>query len=293
MALTETQLEDVELERAVDALTARRRRGAKVLYSILGALGFIGIWSFFSLFVLEPYVLPAPWSVAKRMWELTISGEVFTNFLASFLKTMLGWVLALVLGIPIGLLMGRFRYAKAFLHDFVYILANVPLIVYAVVALIVFGISPFGPAFVVMLEVLPGVAINVAAGVESVDRGLLAMSRSFRRSSGQTARNVVIPSLVPFLFAGGRVSFANSWKLAALAETFGGTTGVGVQLEKSFQLFSVVSLLAWMFFFVIFVILVERFMIAPLERRVFRWRTSGDPADESGTRPRSRRGSNR
>jgi NitT/TauT family transport system permease protein len=281
MAATETQLEEVELERAVDALTARRRRGAKVFYSILGALGFVGIWSFFSVFVLEPYVLPAPWSVAKRMWELTVSGEVFTNFLASFLKTMLGWFLALVLGIPIGLLMGRFRYAKAFLHDFVYILANVPLIVYAVVALIVFGISPFGPAFVVMLEVLPGVAINVAAGVESVDRGLLAMSRSFRRSSGQAARSVVIPSVVPFLFAGGRVSFANSWKLAALAETFGGTTGVGYQLEKSFQLFSVVSLLAWMFFFVIFVIAVERFMIAPLERRVFRWRNPGGPRDGS------------
>jgi NitT/TauT family transport system permease protein len=281
MALTETQLEDVELERAVDALTARRRRGSKFFYSILGALGFIGIWSFFSVFVLESYVLPAPWSVAKRMWELTVSGEVFTNFLASFLKTMLGWVLALVLGIPIGLLMGRFRYARAFLHDFVYILANVPLIVYAVVALIVFGISPFGPAFVVMLEVLPGVAINVAAGVESVDRGLLAMSRSFRRSSGQTARSVVIPSIVPFLFAGGRVSFANSWKLAALAETFGGSTGVGYQLEKSFQLFSVVSLLAWMFFFVIFVIAVERFMIAPAERRVFRWRRAGGAKDES------------
>jgi len=213
------------------------------------------------------------------MWELVVSGEVFSNFLASFLKTMLGWVLALGLGIPIGLLMGRFRYAKAFLHDFVYILANVPLIVYAVVALLVFGINPFGPAFVVMLEVLPGVAINVAAGVESVDRGLLAMSRSFRRRSSQTARSVVIPSIVPFLFAGGRVSFANSWKLAALAETFGGTTGVGVQIEKSFQLFSVVSLLAWMFFFVIFVIAVERFMIAPFERWVFRWRRAGG-ADE-------------
>jgi NitT/TauT family transport system permease protein len=281
MAATEIELEDVELERAVDALTSRRRRGAKVFYSFLGALAFIGIWSFFSLFVLEPYVLPAPWSVAKRMWELIVSGEVLTNFLASFLKTMLGWVLALVVGIPVGLLMGRYRYAKAFLHDFVYILANVPLIVYAVVALIVFGISPFGPAFVVMLEVLPGIAINVAAGVESVDRGLLAMSRSFRRKSSQTARSVVIPSIVPFLFAGGRVSFANSWKLAALAETFGGSTGVGVQLEKSFQLFSVVSLLAWMFFFVIFVIAVERLMIAPFERWVFRWRRAGGARDES------------
>ena len=129
-----------------------------------------------------------------------------------------------------------------------------PLIVYAVVALIVFGISPFGPAFVVMLEVLPGVAINVAAGVESVDRGLLAMSRSFRRSSGQTARSVVIPSIVPFLFAGGRVSFANSWKLAALAETFGGTTGVGLSAGEVVPAVLRRQLcLAWMFFFVIFV----------------------------------------
>jgi NitT/TauT family transport system permease protein len=279
MALTETQLEDIELERAVDALTTRRRRGAKVLYSMLGALGFLGIWAYFSAFVLEPYVLPSPWAVAQRMWELLVSGLVFTNFLASFLKTMAGWLMALAFGIPIGLLMGRYRYGRAFFHDFIYILANVPLIVYAVIALIVFGISPFGPAFVVMLEVLPGIAINVAAGVESVDRGLLAMSRSFRRSSGQTARSIVVPSIVPFLFAGGRVSFANSWKLAALAETFGGSVGVGYQLEKSFQLFSVVSLLAWMFFFVIFVVVVERFLIAPLERWVLRWRNPGAPRD--------------
>jgi NitT/TauT family transport system permease protein len=280
MASSEIELRDVELERAVDALTTRSRTRSKIVYSILGALGFVGIWAYFSAFVFPPYVLPSPGRVLGQMWVLIRSGLVFSNFLASFLKTMLGWALAIAFGVPIGLLMGRFRYAKAFFHDFVYILANVPLIVYAVIALIVFGISPLGPAFVVMLEVLPGIAINVAAGVESVDRELLAMSRSFRRSSGQTARSVVIPSIVPFLFAGGRVSFANSWKLAALAETFGGSVGIGYQLEKSFQLFSVVDLLAWMFFFVIFVILIERLMIAPAERRIFRWRSpAGAGAD--------------
>jgi NitT/TauT family transport system permease protein len=209
------------------------------------------------------------------MWELAASGEAFTNFAASFFKTTLGWVGALALGIPIGLLMGRYRYARAFFHDFVYIFANVPLLVYAVVALVIFGISPWGPAFVVMLEAFTGIAINTAAGVESVDRGLLSMSRSFRRSSGRTVRSVVVPSVVPFWFASGRVSFANSWKLAALAETFGGSSGIGFELEKAFQTFSVQTLLAWMFFFVIFVILVERLLIAPAERRVFAWR---DPA---------------
>jgi NitT/TauT family transport system permease protein len=277
MATTERSLEELEQD-AIDALASGGRGRAKVMYSLLGAAAFFAVWAYFSAFVLEPFVLPSPGRVAAMMWELTTTGVVFTNFGWSFLKTMAGWGLAFVIGIPIGLLMGRYRYAKAFFHDFVYIFANVPLLVYAVIALVIFGISPWGPSFVVALEAFTGIAINTAAGVESVDRGLLAMSRSFGRRSGQTARSVVIPSVVPFLFASGRVSFANSWKLAALAETFGGRVGVGFQLEKAAQLFSVETLMAWMFFFVIFVVAVERVLIAPLERRVFSWR------DPSGTR---------
>ncbi|HET9672250.1 MAG TPA: ABC transporter permease subunit [Actinomycetota bacterium] len=275
MATAEKTLEELEQE-AIDALASGERRTAtKVLYSLAGALSFFAVWAAFAELVFEPFILPSPIAVARRMGELTISGEVFTNFLSSFLKTMAGWAMAFVLGTPIGLLMGRYRYARAFFHDFVYLFANVPLLVYAVIAIVVFGISPWGPAFVVMLEAFTGIAINVAAGVESVDRGLLAMSRSFRRTSGKTLRSVVVPSVVPFLFASGRVSFANSWKLAALAETFGGYLGVGYQLEKAFQMYSVELLLAWMFFFVLFVVLVERLLIAPAERRVFAWR---DPA---------------
>jgi NitT/TauT family transport system permease protein len=274
VAETAKTLEELEQE-AIDALASSgRRTRTKILYSLAGAVSFVAFWGYWST-EFPPFILPSPLSVAQRMWELVVSGEVFTNFASSFLKTMAGWAMAFVIGIPIGLLMGRYRYARAFFHDFVYLFANVPLLVYAVIAIVVFGVSPWGPAFVVALEAFTGIAINVAAGVESVDRGLLAMSRSFRRASRKTLRNIVIPSVVPFLFASGRVSFANSWKLAALAETFGGYLGVGYQLEKAFQVYSVESLLAWMFFFVLFVILVERLLIAPAERRVFRWR---DPA---------------
>ena len=164
MATTERSLEELEQE-AIDALASGgRRTRSKVLYSALGALSFIGIWAYFST-VFEPYVLPSPLATAEQMWELTRTGVVFTNFASSFLKTMAGWALALMLGIPIGLLMGRYRYARAFFHDFVYLFANVPLLVYAVIALVIFGISPWGPAFVVMLEAFTGIAINVAAGV--------------------------------------------------------------------------------------------------------------------------------
>jgi NitT/TauT family transport system permease protein len=168
--------------------------------------------------------------------------------------------------------MGRYRYAKHFFFDFVYLAANVPLIVYAIVGLLLFGLGDAGPAFVVMLLVLPVISLNVAAGVEGVDRQLLAMSRAYGRPASTAMWNIVVPSFAPFLFASARASFAASWKLAALAETFGGATGVGVQIRKAFQGFSVADMLAWMMFFVIFVLLIERVALMRLERFVFRYR---------------------
>ncbi|MGH8927093.1 MAG: ABC transporter permease [Acidimicrobiia bacterium] len=264
---------EVTTETLLDETPIEGRPLVANLYALVGALGFVGVWSAFAVLVFEPYILPPPWAVLARMWEFTTSGQVVFQFWASLWKTMVGWIMALVIGIPIGLAMGRFRYAKAFFHDLVYLAANVPLIVYGVLSLILFGISSMGPAVVVMLLVLPAIAINVAAGVESVDRGLLAMSRSFRRPSQQVMRNVIVPSVIPFLFAGGRVSFATSWKLEALTETFGGTIGVGFQLQKAFHTFSVVDLLAWMMFFVLFVVVVERVILVRLERRLFAWRS--------------------
>ena len=47
---------------------------------------------------------------------------------------------------------------------------------------------------------------------------------------------------------------------------------VGVQLRKSFAVFSVADLLAWTLFFILFVIFIERVVLLRLERWVFRYR---------------------
>jgi NitT/TauT family transport system permease protein len=200
------------------------------------------------------------------------AGTVFVNFWETFRKTLIGFVGAVVVGVPIGILMGRYRYAKNFFFDMVYLAANVPLIVYAILGILLFGLGDAGPAFVVALLVLPVIALNVAAGVEGVDRQLLSMSQAYGRPTRAAMRDIVVPSFAPFLFAASRASFAASWKLAALAETFGGTTGVGVQIRKAFQGFSVTDMMAWMMFFVIFVVLFERVVLMRLERWVFRYR---------------------
>lgn len=260
--------------------SAGMRRKATA-YSLLGAASILLVWGLLSQYTRTEFVLlPSPRAVAQRMWDLIFgnpnhhipSGTVFINFWETLRKTMIGFAGAVIAGVPIGILMGRYRYAKYFFFDMVYLAANVPLIIYAIVGLLLFGLGDAGPALVVALLVLPVIALNVAAGVEGVDRQLLLMSRAYHRPTPSALRHVVVPSFAPYLFAASRASFAASWKLAALAETFGGTTGVGVQIRKSFQTFNVTSMLAWMMFFVIFVILIERVFLMRLERFVFRYR---------------------
>lgn len=279
-----TQIETTATQSSIPVDVARqaarsRRRAAG--YSLLGALAFFGLWTLVHFYTTTDFeLLPSPWAVADRMWGFVVgdpsrhveAGYVFVNFWETFRKTLIGFLAALVLGVPIGVLMGRYRYAKNFFFDLVYLAANVPLIVYAILGLLLFGLGDAGPAFVVTLLVLPVITLNVAAGVENVDRNLLAMSVAYHRPAGTALRHIVVPSFLPFLFAGSRSSFAASWKLAALAETFGGTTGVGVQIRKAFQGFSVTDMLAWMMFFVIFVVLVERVVLMRLERYAFRYR---------------------
>ncbi|WP_234788931.1 ABC transporter permease [Mycolicibacterium iranicum] len=248
-------------------------------------MALVGVWAYAAT-RMEPYVLPAPWTVASRMWELIATGDVLHNFLMSFWRAVLGWGIAVVAGSVIGFLMGRYRYARSFFHDLIYLAANVPLIVYAIVAIVVFGISGMGPTSVVVLFVLPSIALNVAAGMMSVDQDLVGMSKAFNRSRFQLLKHVLIPTVTPFAFAGGRVSFADSWKLAALVETFGGDSGVGYQISRSYHLFSVRDLLAWMGFFVIFVVLVERLVLVNVEHRLFRWRNEAPPRQRRRDRRR-------
>ena len=246
----ETELESSEPSSALTADVdepERRERGAR-RPRIRCSAPSLSCWSGSSASIYsatEFELLPSPAAVASQMWDYVVgnpeegiaAGTVFVAFWETFRQTLYGFAAAFALGVPIGILMGRYRYAKNFFFDLVYLAANIPLIVYAILGLMLFGLGDAGPAFVVTLLVLPVIALNVAAGVESVDRNLLAMSRAYHRPASAAMWHIVVPSFAPFLFAASRGSFAASWKLAALAETFGGTVGVGSRSERRSRAF--------------------------------------------------------
>ncbi|HVR78577.1 MAG TPA: ABC transporter permease [Acidimicrobiia bacterium] len=250
------------------AAGSRRRRYMAV---VVGWVGFLGLWWAFSAWVGSEARLPSPPRVLQEILTI-LEGDFWNQFWASIVRVGAGFVAAVLIGTPLGFAMGRSRYWGNFLQAPVVVAGSIPGLTYAVMAFVVFGISFWGPVLAVGLISMPYVAINVAEGVRGVDRGLIDMSTSYGRSERQVFRHVVVPSVLPFVFAGVRLSFSLAWKVGTLTEVFGSSKGIGFQVRRNFQLFNMPAVIAWVLLFVLFMLLLERLVLVRLERRLFSWR---------------------
>lgn len=256
-------------EQARRAAARGKRKHLALL--VAGWAAMLGIWQVAAYYL--PFgTLPNPLEVSVEMWEIVASGALVSDFFASVLKTFAGFGVAVLIGAPVGYLMGRYNYWRAFFLDGVTVAGTIPALTYAVLSLIIFGLSNLGPVLAVALVSAPYVAINVAEGIRGVDQSLVRMSQAFGRSPQQIRRDVFIPTIVPYLFAAVRMSFAVAWKVEALTEVFGGTNGVGFQIRTEYQLFNITGVIAWMALFIVFMLLIERLLLRKLEKRVLAWR---------------------
>ena len=251
--------------------TAAGSRRRRYLAVVVGWVGFIGLWWGLSAWLGSEARLPSPPRVAQEVATI-LQGDFWNQFWASIVRVGAGFVTAVLIGTPLGFAMGRSRYWGNFLQAPVVVAGSIPGLTYAVMAFVVFGISFWGPVLAVGLISMPYVAINVAEGVRGVNRGLIDMSTSYGRTERQVFRHVVVPSVLPFIFAGVRLSFSLAWKVGTLTEVFGSSKGIGFQIRRNFQLFNMPAVIAWVLLFIVFMLLLERLVLVRLERRLFRWR---------------------
>jgi NitT/TauT family transport system permease protein len=250
---------------------AARNKRKRLALLVAGWAVLLGVWQIAAYYL--PFgTLPNPLEVGVEMWEIIASGALVSDFFASVLKTFAGFGVAVLIGAPVGYLMGRYNYWRAFFRDGMTVAGTIPALTYAVLSLIIFGLSNLGPVLAVALVSTPYVAINVAEGIRGVDQSLIKMSQAFGRSPQQIRRQVYVPTIVPYVFAAVRMSFAVAWKVEALTEVFGGTNGVGFQIRNEYQLFNITGVIAWMALFIVFMLIIERLVLRKLENRLLAWR---------------------
>src|SRR5690606_34032591 len=107
---------------------------------------------------------------------------------------------------------------------------------------------------------------------KDVDNRLLDMARVFNFSPMKRFTKVIVPQILPYIIASSRSGLGLIWKIVVIAELLGRNSGIGFQLNYWFQLFNMAQVFAWTVFATIIVVLIEVFLFAPLEKKVFHWR---------------------
>jgi NitT/TauT family transport system permease protein len=219
-----------------------------------------------------PRMLPDPQAVAIAIVGEAQSGALFFNLGVTLARVTLSFAIAMVLGAALGLAMGRSRLADRLGDPWLVVLLNLPALVIIVLAYVWMGLTETAAIAAVALNKLPIATVTVREGARSLDQGLDDMAYVFRMSRWVRLRHVVLPQLAPYLAAAARSGLSLVWKIVLIVELLGRPNGVGFEIGVAFQLFDVTKILAYALAFVAVMLIIETFLVQPLERHVSRWR---------------------
>lgn len=168
------------------------------------------------------------------------------QILTSLFTVGLGFAIATIIAIPLGVASGLSRAFNGAINPLIQIfkpvspLAWLPIVTMVVSALYVdpsdlLPKSMLISAVTVTLCSLWPTLVNTALGVLSVDKDLMNVGRVLQLPTHKTITKVVMPSALPLIFTGLRLSLGVGWMVLIAAEMLAQNPGLGKFIWDEFQ----------------------------------------------------------
>ncbi|MEX0319480.1 MAG: ABC transporter permease [Ruegeria sp.] len=157
-----------------------------------------------------------------------------------------GFLIATVIAVPLGIAAGLSPTANAALNPLIQIfkpvspLAWLPIVTMIVSAIYVTNDGWFAKSFLisaitVTLCSLWPTLINTALGVASIDKDLVNVSKVLKMNTYTKITKLVLPSALPLIFTGLRLSLGVGWMVLIAAEMLAQNPGLGKFVWDEFQ----------------------------------------------------------
>ena len=241
------------------------------MIKLVSLAALIAIWALVASFAL-PRLAPGPWPVWLAFLDELRHGDLIPHFAATLARVAAAFTLAMIFGVVFGYAMGRSRLINKAADPLLILLLNLPALVVIILAYVWVGLTETAAIGAVTLNKLPNVVVTLREGTRALDPALDEMGAVFRFSRWKALRHIVLPQLAPYVAAAARSGLSIVWKIVLVVELLGRPNGVGFALNTYFQLFDVAHILAYALSFVAVMLVIENFLVQPLERHANRWR---------------------
>ncbi len=205
----------------------------KVIAQIVLGVVMVASWEAAAVWFIDPFWIGKPSAIAARLWTEFVDGDMIGHTGITLFHAVTGLVLSLVIGVPIGVLFALRPFVADTVEPYFLGFYSLPRVALAPLFILWFGIGSISKIMMAFSMVVFIVILNTHEGLRGVDRDLVDMLKSMRAKRLYMLRKVLLPSIVPWVFASVRIGVGLALVGAVIGELLGANRGLGWYVEHS------------------------------------------------------------
>ncbi|MFL6664964.1 MAG: ABC transporter permease [Rhizobacter sp.] len=222
-------------------------------------------WSI-RLFRIPPYLIPPPLAVGRQLvneWPM-----LWRETLPTLNATLGGFAASAIVGVPIAMWIAYSRVVESFVYPLLVFSQSVPKVAIAPLFVVWFGFGIVPKVIAAFLLGFFPVVVATVQGFKSVEADVIDLARSMGASPLKVFLKFRLPTALPAIFSGLKVSVTLAVVGAVVGEFVGSNAGLGYVLQKAngtfdlplmFAALVILSMVGVLLFLVIE--LIERWMV--------------------------------
>jgi bicarbonate transport system permease protein len=203
---------------------------------------FLAVWQLFSW--IPGATLPGPIKVVSDTWILILypfyvksptDKGLFWQIWSSLQRVAISYTLAAIVGISLGVLIGVNKTLNKALDPIFQLLRTVPPLAWVPISLAALRQNEPAALFVIFITAIWPILINTAVGVQEIPSDYNNVAKVLQLNQKEYFFNILIPSALPYIFTGLRISIGLAWLAIIAAEIVSGAVGIGTFIWNAYQ----------------------------------------------------------
>lgn len=227
--------------------TSSKSRQITIAAQVLTGILALALWEAAATWWIDPFWIGKPSAIAERLWDTFVHGDMLSHTGITLTHSVIGLLLSLLIGVPIGILFATNRFIADTVEPYFLGFYSLPRVALAPLFILWFGIGSISKIMMAFSMVVFIVILNTHEGLRGVDRDLVDMLKTMRASRLYMLRKVLLPTIVPWIFASIRVGIGLALVGAVIGELLGANRGLGWYVEFSAGRIDITGVFAGLF----------------------------------------------
>jgi len=213
---------------------------------------------------------PAPSTIAGVLEKWIIENELPSIIFPTLNRMYQGFFIGSVTGILLGILLGRIKFLYNLMEPFISFLYPIPKIAILPIFFIILGFGDGARIAVIAISSFFPLIISTSLAVQQINPKYFDVARIYKTTTSQTIRQIILPSILPYIVSGVRIAFNSAFVVTMALEIVASPDGIGHVIWQSWELFRTEQLYAGLLLIGILSI-INNFIFSVIENKLMPW----------------------